>query len=59
MTTTYVFETTYIIEAPDEAKARETVDNVESTLGPDQQVVEHFTRLIDVGRRKERPYGKA
>ena len=49
----YVFETTYIIKAPDEAKAKETVDNVESQLKPDTQVVEHWTRLIDITNIKE------
>ena len=44
----YMFVTTYIIRAPDEAKARETVDNVESQLKPDTQVVEHWTKLIDI-----------
>ncbi|KKM02829.1 hypothetical protein LCGC14_1780490 [marine sediment metagenome] len=42
----YVFETTYIIDAPDEATARETIARVELPLGLDPQVVEHFTRLI-------------
>ncbi len=43
----YTFVTTYIIEASNEAKARETVDNVESQLRPDTQAVEHWTRLMD------------
>ncbi len=44
----YTFVTTYIIEAPDETKARETVDNVESQLRPDTQVAEHWTKLTDI-----------
>ncbi len=48
----YTFVTTYIIEAPDEAKARETGEKIEPTLSNDTQVVEHWTRLTDV----EEPY---
>lgn len=44
----YTFVTTYVIHAPDEAKARETVDNVESSVRHDTQVTEHWTRLTDI-----------
>ena len=44
----YTFVTTYIVEATHEAKARETMEKVESQLRPDAQVAEMWTRLIDI-----------
>ncbi len=44
----YTFVTTYIIEAPNEAKATETRANVEAMLTPDTQVTEHWTKLVDI-----------
>ncbi len=44
----YTFETTYIVQAPNEAKARETQEMLESILRSDTQAVEHWTKLTDI-----------
>ena len=44
----YTFETTFIVKAPDEAKARETLEMLEAILRNDRQAITYWTKLTDV-----------
>jgi hypothetical protein len=48
MTKRYTFVTTYIVEAPDEAKATEVKEKVVAQLQPDRSVAEYWTKLTDI-----------
>ncbi len=44
----YTYVTTYVVRAPDEGKAGEVMEKVESQLAVDSSVAEHRTSLIDI-----------
>ncbi len=44
----YTFVTTYIVEAPDEAKATEAKEKVATQLQRDSSVAEYWTKLTDI-----------